>query len=313
VTLIKYVKTKPWYVALFLALSFFALLGFELWKDSAHERKSYYVDQLLAKPPRHLNIQAIKKVRDSIAGTDHFRFAVLGDNRYNLKQLKKTLDMIAQDRPDFVIHTGDLTSDGEYYQYMNLLDTIEGFNVPMVFILGNHDINNQGVACFLHIFGPVSFYFDINNYRFIFINNTSENAKHGFFRLPEDVVLNQSFAVGLDDYQMNGLEKLVQGSDHNFIILHIPPPVDIYRFHSFIKNGDNFIALMKRCASRIAFVFSGHLHGYGKAEQDGVTYIVTAGAGARLFEPSKGIINKYNYVLIDVTGAKISHRVQFVD
>ena len=90
---------------------------------------------------------------------------------------------------------------------------------------------------------------------------------HEFFRLPEDDDLNQSVAVGLDDYQMNGCQNLVKGSAHNFIILHIPPPVEIYRFHSFIKNGDNFIALMKRYASRIALVFSGHIHGYGEAEQ----------------------------------------------
>jgi predicted phosphodiesterase len=313
VSLIKYIKTKPWYVALFLALSFFVLLGFELWKDRADERENYYVEQLLAKPPRHLNIQAIKKVRDSIAGRDHFRFAVLGDNRYNLKQLKKTLDMIAQDKPDFVIHTGDLTSAGKYKQYMNLLDTIAGFKIPIIFVLGNHDTNKRGIACFLHIFGPVSFYFDINKYRFIFINNTSENAQPEFFRLPEDDDLNQGVALGLDDYQMRGLENLVKGSAHNFIILHIPPPVEIYRFHSFIKNGDNFIALMKQYASRIALVLSGHIHGYGEAEQDGVTYIVTAGAGARLFGPSRGVINKYNYVLVDVTAANISHKVQFVD
>jgi len=90
VTLIKYVKTKPWYVALFLALSFFALLGFELWKDPTHERKSYYVDQLLAKPPGIL-YPGYQKGPRLHSGQDHFRFAVLGDNRYNLKQLKKTL------------------------------------------------------------------------------------------------------------------------------------------------------------------------------------------------------------------------------
>jgi predicted phosphodiesterase len=304
---------KLWYPALFLAVCFFALFFFQLWKERSGKIETYYVSQLLSKQPQHLNVQAIKKVRDSIAERDHFRFAVFGDNRYNLKQLKKILDMIAQEKPDFVIHTGDLTSDGEYKQYMNLLDTIEGFNIPTIFILGNHDTKKRGIDCFLHIFGPESFYFDINKYRFIFINNAYENAQPEFFRLPDDGELSQGVAAGLNDFQMIGLEKLVQGSDHNFIIMHIPPPVDIYRFHSFIKNGDNFIALMKRYASRIALVFSGHIHGYGEAKEGGVTYIVTAGAGARLFEPSRGVINKYNYVLVDVTDSNISHSVRFVD
>jgi predicted phosphodiesterase len=313
VSLITCVKIKPSYIAWFFALSFFALLGFKLWDDRADKREDYSVDQLLAKPPLQLNGQAVKKVTGSLSGQDHFRFAVLGDNRYNLKQLKKILQAIAQDNPDFVIHTGDLTSAGKYQQYMKLLDTIKDFKIPIVFVLGNHDINNRGVDCFLHIFGPVSFSFDINKYRFIFINNTSENAQPEFVRLPEDGVLNQSVAVGLDDYQMSGLEKLVQGSEHNFIIMHIPPPVEIFRFHSFNKNGDNFIALMKHYASRIALVLSGHIHGYGEIEQDGVTYVVTAGAGAKLFKSGKGIINKYNYVLVSVAGNTVTHTVQYID
>jgi predicted phosphodiesterase len=297
----------------FFALSFFTLLGFKLWEDRADEREDYYVDQLLAKPSLQLNGQAIKKVRDSIAGQDHFRFAVLGDNRYNFKQLKKILDAVAQDKPDFVIHTGDLTSSGKYQQYMQLLDTIKDFKIPIVFILGNHDINNRGVDCFLHLFGPVSFYFDINKYRFVFINNTPENAQPEFVRLPEDGVLNQSVAVGLDDYQMSGLENLVKGSAHNFIILHIPPPVELFRFHCFYKNGDKFISLMQRYASNIALVFSGHIHGYGEAESGGVHYIATGGAGALLVKSRKGIVGKFNYVLVSVAGNTVTHTVQYID
>jgi predicted phosphodiesterase len=221
--------------------------------------------------------------------------------------------MVAQDKPDFVIHTGDLTSNGKYKQYLELLDTIAGFNIPIIFILGNHDTKNRGIACFLHIFGPESFYFDINKYRFIFINNALENAQPEFFRLPEDGALSQGAVAGLNDDQLQGVEKLVQGSEHNFVIMHIPPPVEIFRFHSFKKNGDNFIALMKHYASRIALVLSGHIHGYGEAQQDDVTYLVTAGAGARLFKASRGVINKHNYVLVDVTETKISHSVRFVE
>ena len=98
---IKHVMSKLWYPALFLAVCFFALFFFELWEDRSHKIENYYVDQLIARQPQHRNVAAIKKARDSIAGRDPFRIAVLGDNRYNLKQLKKILQAIAQDKPDF--------------------------------------------------------------------------------------------------------------------------------------------------------------------------------------------------------------------
>jgi serine/threonine-protein phosphatase CPPED1 len=223
------------------------------------------------------------------------------------------LQAIAPDKPDFVIHTGDLTSSGKYKQYMQMLDIIRDFKIPIIFILGNHDINYRGVACFLHIFGPASFYFDINNYRFIFIDNTSENAEPEFVKVPDGGVKKEIVAVGLDNYQMNDLEKLIKGSDHNFITLHIPPPVELFRFHCFFKNGDNFISLLQNYASRIALVFSGHIHGYGELESGGVHYIVAGGAGASLVKSREGIVGRFNYVLVDVTGDKVSHTVHYID
>ena len=309
----KKIKSKSWYVALFFAFCFFALLGFELWEDSADEIENYYVDQLLSRPPQNLNIKAITRLQDVLKGKDAFRFAVLGDNRYNFGQLKKVLTAAAKDKPDFIIHTGDSTSSAKYHQYMKLLDSIEGYDIPMIFILGNHVINNRGVACFLHIVGPSNFYFDINSYRFIFTDNALENTDPEFARLPDDGHKTYSADRGIDDHKMRDLEKLILGSEHNFIIMHLPPPVEPFRFHSFNKNGEHFIALMNRYSSRISRVLCGHIHGYGVAESGEVKYIATGGAGAYLVSPKKGIMSKYNYVLVTVDKDKVTHQVNFID
>ncbi|MCX5895015.1 MAG: metallophosphoesterase [Proteobacteria bacterium] len=309
----KTIKSKAWYAALFFAFCFFALLGFELWEDGADERENYYVDQLLSNPPQNLNIKAITRLQEVLKGKDAFRFAVLGDNRYNFGQLKKVLTAAAKDKPDFIIHTGDSTSSSKYHQYMKLLASIEGFDIPMIFILGNHDVNNRGVTCFLHIFGPSNFCFDINSYRFIFTDNALENTDPEFARLPDDGHKTYSADRGIDNGKMRDLEKLLQGSAHNFIIMHLPPPVEPFRFHSFDKNGEHFVTLMQRYSSRISRVLCGHIHGYGDVESNGVRYVVTGGAGAHLVSTKEGITSKYNYVMVSVTGETVTHTVHFVD
>jgi hypothetical protein len=44
-----------------------------------------------------------------------------------------------------------------------------------------------------------------------------------------------------------------------------------------------------------------------------VPCIVTGGAGAKLVEPHKGIISKFNYVLVNVKGEAVKHKVYFLE
>ena len=310
---IKTIISKRRYLLYFISFSFFILLAFILWKVATEKRERLHVNQLVSGTSRNLNLLATTKVLNALKGKDDFRFAVMGDCRDNLKQFKKTLEAAARDKPDFIINTGDLTDSGKYYQYMDLLDSIKGFEIPIISIMGNHDRYNGGVKCFLHVFGPFDFYFDINSYRFIFVNNTLKQPDPTFVRFPGDANTMDTVAEGINEYQIREIEKLIQGAKHNFIVMHLPPPLEPFRGYEFYKNGDTFISLMKSHAQHISLVLCGHIHGFGETEVDGVRYVVSGGAGASLHWGGKGIVSKFNYVLVNVAKNTVTYQVKFLD
>jgi hypothetical protein len=70
---------------------------------------------------------------------------------------------------------------------------------------------------------------------------------------------------------------------------------------------------MKKYSGRIAGVFSGHIHGYGEVVADGVTYVVSGGAGKKLHNARKGITSKFNYIQVAVNGTNVTRSVRFLD
>jgi len=123
--------------------------------------------------------------------------------------------------------------------------------------------------------------------------------------------------AGMDNIKIELLESLLEESSSkvNIILMHQPPPLSGWAHHSFKLNGKKFLELVQRFNSRIAYVCSGHMHGYGEQSSYGVKFIVSGGAGSK-FRPysyDKGMIHKYNYVLFEVDGPVIKDTVYFVD
>lgn len=299
-------------ILLLSAAAVLSLLLYELWEDLRERLERYWVKALLKNIPPHLNIAAAHKIQDSVAAKDTFKFIVIGDTQKTFKNFKVILEKARQDNCDFVIHVGDATSSGRYRQYMKLVAFIKHCSIPVVFGIGNHDINNRGLECFAHLFGPVDFYFDCKAYRFIFANNTGKKVVPGFINITDNDTPCR-FAVGLDDCQITSLEKLLQGKEYSFVIVHLPPDLDTLTHHSFKRNSDRFLQVMRKHAVRVARVFSGHIHGYAELLHDGVQYIVTGGAGEKLHSLRDGITNKFNYVLVNVTKDKVIHTVHYID
>nr|NIV34386.1 hypothetical protein [Anaerolineae bacterium] len=51
--------------------------------------------------------------------------------------------------------------------------------------------------------------------------------------------------------------------------------------HIMAYGNEGFMALMAE--QQVDYVFAGHIHAYAREERDGVTYIITGGAGAPLY------------------------------
>ena len=86
---------------------------------------------------------------------------------------------------------------------------------------------------------------------------------------------------------------------------------EIYKNH--IMSGRETIKQLMEVFKKykVDYVCAGHIHGYARAERDGIVYVVTGGAGAPLYLPREfGGIN--HYVKIWVAGDKISDEVLMI-
>ncbi len=297
-----------------LSMALLIVLGVD-YKDSlADKQERQYLRGKLEAPYRNLNIKNIQSIQTFLEAQDSFSFVVLGDSQRRHRIFREVLTEALQHDPDFIIHTGDLTTGGKYYQFMELTDFLEDYDIPIVFAVGNHDIAHKGTQCFTQIFGPMDFYFDVGTHRFIFINNNANEPLDDVPHLPDNYS-GYEFQPGIDTAILGIVEELIDSAENTFIIMHQPPPVEPFLFRSFSKNADAFLSLMDAHNDKIQRVFCGHIHGYGEARYNGIDFVVTGGAGADLVKGQEagGIIAKHNYVLVTVSGNTVSHDVYFLD
>lgn len=261
--------------------------------------------------PDNLNAGAIAAIQRRVGGASAFTFIVLGDSQRRHRIFRRVLAHASSHNPDFIVHTGDLTTGGRLHQYNESLSAIRHCPVPLVLAPGNHDLSHNGERCFARMFGPLHFFFDVGAYRFIVVNNSSSIMPCGIDSLPEsrDTRIHPS---GFSRHTLDNIEHLLQTRHHCFLIMHMPPPVGAFQFHSFDLNSRQFLAMMRKHAGRVRCVFSGHIHGYGECEHDGVTYVVTGGAGGRLRKNRAGIVPRHHYVAMRVMGESVTRQVYYV-
>jgi len=284
---------------------------------------------------KHLNRQAVKKILDSDRPYP-FAFAVIGDPHVGTSKgeavFGQLIDALKKDPPAFLVVNGDLTdvySDANLAKYLNMTG---GLGVPVISVIGNHDISDFGA--YLKTFGETDFYFDYRDYRFIFLNDSSGKSAIG----------------GLKSSQLLWLKEKLNTPRYPFIFMHIPPRVtgaerlealnNNYVSHPYrgaffesppgIDNLEAFEAIIRARAPLT--VISSHIHCFADYSKDGVRYIVTGGGGGILNEewnnglkpPEEGMFyhlvkitlvsgNTYQGEVVSLKGEKKDYRFNSVN
>ncbi len=210
------------------------------------------------------------------AKTDRVTFVVYGDSRTHPKRHRKIIEQIIELKPDFVVHTGDLVTNGnDYTQWTGqFFDVVKGLaeSVPIYIAKGNHEGGNGNFEQLLvppgrtnHFgltFGPL-YYFCADNYT----------------KSPSPRNLVDLIAKNIE--QNNTVWK--------FISYHIPS-LNFGGHFSDWAAPTVFSALAK---ARADFVITGHSHQYERfrplappADTNGsfVTCITAGGGGAPLYD-----------------------------
>ena len=247
------------------------------------------------------------------AGPADFQFVVFGDTRTRHEFHKRICAAILSAKPDFVIHTGDLVTDGSDTAQWPVFFSIEGEllkHTAFYPVLGNHERNNPQYYEFFNVRSP--FYsFDWGSLHFAILNSDvgnaalSESAKDAFWQeqlrwLEEDLAKSQKAAM-------------------RFVAFHHPPFTAMSnRAASAEKLQKDLVPLFEKY--KVTAVFNGHDHNYQHHEKNGIHYVVTGGGGAPLYKldaPVSGITKKFetteHYVTIQVTGNKAVARAVALD
>jgi parallel beta-helix repeat protein len=222
--------------------------------------------------------------------TKKFIGVFYGDSRTNIPQATKVANAINVEHPDIVIHGGDMVANGNILQQWTVwLEFMRPLmqNTTVFGVLGNHENNG-------------SRYYEI-------------------FALPNNEMW-YSFDYGpchftiLDNYepwwegslQYEWLEEDLASTDRPIKIVCFHEPIYCSGGHSpRVDVREVWEPLF--IAYDVDVVFQSHCHYYQRTDPiDGITYVVSGGGGAPLYDPEDAwFVNNskkaYHYCMLDVS------------
>jgi 3',5'-cyclic AMP phosphodiesterase CpdA len=191
-------------------------------------------------------------------------FAVAGDSRDGPKVYRRVLAAAMADGSAFLAHTGDLVNEGTDAEWQRFQQIMEGFALPFCPVPGNHDGLDGKLDGYLAYSGaPASHYsFDLGDVHFAMADSHNGGiGAHGLTWLREDL------SASTQALKM--------------VFLHHPPFDPDGTDHIMAYGNEGFMDLMVE--QEVDYVFAGHIHAYACEEREGVTYVITGGAGAPLY------------------------------
>ena len=199
-----------------------------------------------------------KQVPPSLSNPSKFSFLAVADLHYykenrgdfgGIERLRQQLGF------EFVVVAGDVTQSGLEKQFKMVEEDLERLQVPCYFIVGNHDIENNGNRLFGKYFGEYIFSFDVGDTTFIFLDSGNgvlgAKQKHWY----EGVLKrSNSNVIVFSHYHIHFTKLLANPVDY-------PYPEERY----YLLNVND--------ESNVDYYVSGHLHQYNMAKIRGVNYI----------------------------------------
>jgi MYXO-CTERM domain-containing protein len=225
---------------------------------------------------------------------------------------------------DMVFESGDVQLDGLYANYWSATDTNNepGFFVgakdlvsviPFMAVPGNHEHGQIGLT-------------DVTkNYELLFPNpsytlNASGRVDYYSFVCAGVMFIGLDGNASSDSTQASFLKAQLAAAaadnniSHVFAWLH-QSPYSIGTNHGGETATRVWVPDFEASTNKVRAVFSGHDHNYQRELHNGVTYIVSGGAGADLYDltyaPASGVTveksaMQYNFVALHITPTLVS-------
>ncbi|MEM9774391.1 MAG: metallophosphoesterase [Chloroflexota bacterium] len=171
-------------------------------------------------------------------------------------------------KPDFVIHTGDVVTDPDDQSYKLAAELFEQLSVPIYFVNGNHD-SASDIRKFLKM-GPkhdlmddeLVYRFEVKGNHFLVIDGRADDEldPHGMVSEAQLEVLRQ---------------ECTPDGPPLTIFLHYPLwPINSTWFdtHMLVINAAELHDIFLQARNRLRGVFHGHIHQAMQTIKDGIVY-----------------------------------------
>jgi predicted phosphodiesterase len=198
------------------------------------------------------------------AAVPDITFAVCGDSRSNPDIYRQVLAAVVADGCEFLIHTGDLVDEGTESQWQGFQEVMAGFTLPFYPVPGNHDGLVGELDGYLQYSGAPAAHYSFDREK---VHFTLADSHHGGITASELSWLREDLGA--------------TGQPVKIVVLHHPPFDPDGTDYVMAFGNETFMALMTE--QDVDYVFAGHIHAYARGERDGVTYVITGGAGAPLY------------------------------
>jgi len=204
-----------------------------------------------------------------------------GHNRFghfSLPCAQKLVNIINHlpQRPDFVIHTGDVVSDPDPAAFRLAAETFVELEVPIYYVNGNHD-SAAGIHHFLPMGSKIdnvsdteriSYTFEVKGHRFLVLD------AHGPDEIdPRGMLPDSQLELVAREAQPEGPPLVV------FVHFPVHPLNSIWMDNNMlIMNGEALHQALLPARDRLRGVFHGHVHQHMQTVRDGILYVSVASA-----------------------------------
>jgi Icc protein len=228
--------------------------------------------------PTDLNKSAITKLLSGNQQNDTLIFVLSGDTQRSYKEIPSFIKKVNSiDKLDFVLVAGDITEFGSYKEMEGYAKRIKDAKVPVITVVGNHDLTGRGTESYKRMFGALNFSFIYKGTKFVCHDTNSREYKYNG-QVPDMNWLQQQFKP-----EVNVKSIVAVG--------HVPALSDDFdqelvpAYTSLFKNTSGFLAGLY-----------GHTHTYLTAPPESpYNYLVT------------GTVGESEFILVTIINNKLSH------